>query len=122
MSEYNVNDFQRVLLVKIRKHPEGLSREKLIKIYKQESGVDTALAELVKDGFLERTESEEDKTRKVMGLPVTEFSGDYLLTDKANAFLSDHKYSLYFKTANYLAGLISGALIDFLIAMIIKIF
>lgn len=118
MSEYYVNDFQRNLLKKIRKYPEGASKDELIKKYKQESGVETALTELVKGGFLERTESEEDKARRVMQLSVTEYTGDYLLTDKANAFLTNHRFSLYLKTANYLAGLFSGILLAFITRII----
>ena len=75
------------------------------------NGIDSILSELVIDGFLERTESENDKARRVMNLPVTEFTGDYVPTGKAYACLTNWNYEVFVRVvigcASYVAGILS---------------
>ena len=113
MSGYNVNRFQLDVLKQVKKYPNGVSKENLIHDLHlgKNNGIDTVLSELVKDGFLERTESEDDKARRVMNLPVTEFTGDYVPTDKAYACLTNRNYELRIRIvigcASYIAGILS---------------
>lgn len=113
MFKYNVNRFQFAVLKKVKKYPNGVSKEKLIHDLHlgKNNGIDSILSELVIDGFLERTESENDKARRVMNLPVTEFTGDYVPTDKAYACLTNWNYEVFVRVvigcASYIAGILS---------------
>lgn len=120
-----INEFQCSILKKIRKFPNGMSPEQLKKAFakksQNESGVETALSELVKEGFLKRTESDEDRVRGVLDLPVNEFTGDYLLTNKAYAYLTNQNFENGIRLRDAFWGFVTGVVSAFLIQLLSKL-
>lgn len=104
----NISYIHCKLLKQIKKYPDGISTEELIKINNGHCGIEFVLSELKADMYLTRLISEEDKISKAFGLEVSEYTGDWILTNKALAYLENDKLEIGLKIFNRLIGFVLG--------------
>ena len=105
-----ITPIHQKILKQIKKHPNGISTEELIQINSNNSGINHILFELKDEKYLSRLISEEDNLRKAFDLKIVEYSGNWILTDKALAYLTNHKleFEFKFKLINAIIGFASG--------------
>lgn len=103
-----ITPIHQKILKQIKKHPNGISTEELIQINSNNSGINHILFELKDEKYLSRLISEEDNLRKAFDLKIVEYSGNWILTDKALAYLTNHKLEFKFKLINAIIGFASG--------------
>lgn len=104
----DITPMHHKILKQIKKYPNGISSELLIQYNNDNSGVNHILTELKNENYLSRLASEEDTLRKFFDLDIIEYSGNWILTDKALAYLENHKLEFKFKIINSLIGFASG--------------
>lgn len=117
----NVTPMHHKILKQIKKYPKGISSEELIQKNNNNSGINHILTELKNENYLSRLASEEDTLRKYFDLDVVEYSGNWILTDKALAYLENHKLEFKFKIINSLIGFASGVATTILAEVIIML-
>ena len=117
-----LNELQIKLLKEIKKHPDGISTVQLHKVFGEDSGIVHCLDELKKDKYLTQLESQDDKISKAFQIQNVDFSGDWIITDKGNAFLSNQAIvfnkSLIISIISFFAGVLSALLVE----IVVKVF
>lgn len=103
-----LSTIHRRILKQIKKYPNGISTEALIKINNNKLGIEFLLSELKVEKYLSQLISEEDKLRKAFDLDVQEYTGDWVLTNKALAYLENDKLEFKLKIVNRLIGFMIG--------------
>lgn len=104
-----LNKMQQSVLKQIKKQPQGISSDELINLNGKSSGTIFILEQLQKDEYLSRLPSQGDRVREVMGLENIGNTGDWIITDKALAYLQNNKLESKSKLINRLIGFIFGA-------------
>lgn len=121
-----LTELQIKLLKRIKNHPNGISTEILLKKNNADSGIEYALDFLKKENYLERLISQDDKINKVFGLNGKELTGDWIITDKGKAYLTNKTIEfdkkLIINVISFFAGIASTLLVQLLTKIISAIF
>lgn len=121
-----LTELQIKLLKGIKKHHNGISTELLLKKNNADSGIEYALDLLKKENYLERLISQDDKINKVFGLKDKDFTGDWIITDKGKAYLTNKTIEfdkkLIMNVISFVMGIVSTLLIQLLTKIISKTF
>lgn len=112
----------RKLMKQIQKHPNGISTENLANKGKDISVIKYVLDELKQESYVSRLISQDDKIAQTFGLENQEYSGDWVLTDKALSYLQNKKIewknNLFNQFMGFIFGIISTLVTQYIISLL----
>lgn len=119
---FEITPLHNKLIKQIKKYPKGISTDLLLKKNKNNNGVQFLLRELKQENYVTQLISEDDKLRQVMELDISEYTGDWVVTDKAMAYITNKKLEkkliIFNRFIGFLTGVISTILIEILLSFI----